>query len=125
MHRTIASRAAVAAGLALAIVTLTAAPAFGLPSPSKTADGQSLAEREAQLAAVRGFLEHPELADALAAHGLERDEIQSRLAQLSPEELESFSGQVEQLQAAGARVPQYIWILLAVLLGVLIVAAIA
>lgn len=110
--------------LVILLVLLAVAPIDALQSPSKTAPDQSLAERELELAKVQEAILQPEIAQILAQHGLTTEEAHQRLAQLSPEEIHSLSNQVEQIQAAGASVPKYIWILLAVLLGVLIVAAI-
>lgn len=109
----------------LILLTLSVvAPASALQSPSKTAPDQSIADREAELAKVQEAILQPEIAQILTQHGLSTEEAHQRLAQLSPEEIHSLSNQVVQIQAAGASVPKYIWILLAVLLGVLIVAAI-
>jgi len=106
--------------LAAVLVAAVAVPAQALPTESKTASGQTLAERAADLAIVEAALDQPQVEDALAAQGLSRDEVNQRLAQLSPEELASLSSQVEQVQAAGQ--PMYIWIMLAVLIVVAIVA---
>jgi anti-sigma factor RsiW len=100
------------------------APLAALPTPSKTTSAQSLADRQSELAVVRAVLAQPEVAEALARHGFTNDEVHQRLAQLSPEEIHALSSQLDQLQAAGAGVPQYVWILLAVFLGVLIITAI-
>jgi hypothetical protein len=95
------------------------APAMGAPIPSKTA----AEAREADLATVGSFLARDEVAQALAAHGLSGDEVEQRLARLSAEDLSALAANVEQIQAAGG-VPQYIWILLAILMGVMILATI-
>jgi hypothetical protein len=107
----------------LALALVAAAPAWGLPAPSKTAADQTLAARQADLARLEAALADPGVTEALAAQGLTTGDIQARLAQLSPEELAQLAGQVDQLQAAGLQPPNYIWILLAVLLGVLILTA--
>jgi hypothetical protein len=60
----------------------------------------------------------------LADHGFTRQEVNRRLAQLSPEELDSLASQVEQLQAAGQRLPVYAWVLIGVLIAALIVVAV-
>jgi hypothetical protein len=109
---------------ALGLMLCTATSSAALPIPSKTADPQSLAQREADLAVIHNVLEREEVVRALAAHGFGHDAIENRLARLSPHEVHAFAGNLEQLQAAGVDVPQYIWILLAVFLGVLILAAI-
>lgn len=108
----------------LAIAAGAAVPAAALPVPSKTADDQTLASREAQLALLENVLARDEVSAALAAQGFTTEQVELRLAQLSPEELSQLAGQVDQLQAAGLQPPKYIWILLAIFLGVLIAAAI-
>ncbi len=122
MRRQIRCRTALPLGLVLLLFGASVCAA--LPIPSKTAESQSLAQREADLAAIHDVLAQQDVATALAAHGFGSDEIQSRLAQLSSAELHAFAENLEQLQAAGLNVPDYIWILLAVFLGVLILAAI-
>ena len=117
------ARAALIALLCSSVLS-TAAPVLALPIPSKTAQDQSLADREAELSAIRSVLERDDVARTLAQHGLTANDVHERLAQLSPEELDAFSSQLDQIQAAGVDVPRYIWYLLAGLLGVLIVTAI-
>jgi parvulin-like peptidyl-prolyl isomerase len=104
----------------LALVVAFAPPAQALPAPSKTAADQALVEREADLAALDAVLEQGEVMGILADHGFTREEVNERLAQLSPEELGSLAAQVDQLQAAGQ--PTYIWVLIAILAVVAIVA---
>jgi len=110
--------------LVVTVLMACAQSVMALPTPSKTAVDQSLAERAKDLATVQQMLDQPEVAAALAAQGLTEDQIHLRLAQLSPEELHSLSSQIEMLHAAGAGVPTYIWILIGVLIGVLILGAI-
>ena len=105
------------------ILMASAGSATPLKTPSKTAPDQDLATLQADLANIEEVLDNEEIAGALAADGLTEKEIHQRLAQFSPEELHALSSQLDQMHAAGAQVPQYIWILLAVLLGVLILAA--
>lgn len=116
-------RRLVIAGLGfLALVAVLTPPAQALPAPSKTAADQALAERESDLAALDAVLDQEEVMGVLASHGFTREEANLRLAQLAPEELGALASQVEQLQAAGQRVPNYIWILIGVLIVVAIVA---
>lgn len=110
--------------LVLGLLVVAGAPAVALQSPSKTEPEQSLADREIELAKIQAVVSQPQIAQILAHHGLSTAEAHQRLAELSPEEIHTLSTQIDQLQAAGASVPQYIWILLAVLLGVLILTAI-
>jgi hypothetical protein len=105
---------------ALLVAGLVVPPAHALPTSSKTAPDQTLAERAEDMAVLETALDRPEVEDALAAQGLSRDEVNQRLAQLSPEELSSLSTQVDQIQAAGQ--PTYIWVMIAILIVVAIVA---
>jgi len=108
------SQVAVAVLLAL---TCLAVPSMGGPIPSKAE------ARSAELATIESFLARDEVARALAANGLGADEVEQRLARLSAEDLAALAANVDQIQSAG-EVPNYIWILLAVLIGVTIVATI-
>lgn len=101
----------------------TASPASALPVPSKATDDQSLFDREADLAQLEEVVARDEVSSALTAYGFSQDEVNQRLAQLSPEELHRLTGQIDQLHAAG-QVPSYIWILVAVLIVVVIAASI-
>jgi hypothetical protein len=109
----------------LALFAVLTLPAQALPVPSKTAADQTLAQRENDLATLGTALDHQEVMDVLAAQGFTRDEVNARLAQLNPQELGALASQVDQLQAAGQRVPSYIWVLVAVLIVVAIVAVAA
>ena len=99
--------------------------AFGASAsviPSKAAD-PAAAERQADLARVGALLEREEVAMVLAARGLAPDEIELRLAKLSDQDLHSLASNVDQIQAAG-NTPTYIWVLLAILMSLLILAII-
>ncbi|MGH9361219.1 MAG: PA2779 family protein [Thermoanaerobaculia bacterium] len=124
MH-TSARRSLILAGLAgLLLAGFLAQPAQAAPTPSKTAPDQTLAERERDLATVASVLEQEEVLGVLAAHGFTREEANLRLAMLAPEELAALAQNVEQVQAAGQQVPMWIWVLLAVLIIVAIVAVV-
>ncbi len=111
----------VIAGLGLlALVAAFTPPAQALPVPSKTAVDQPLSEREKDLASLDAVLDQEEVMTVLASHGFTREEVNERLAQLDPAELGALAIQAEQLQAAGQ--PTYVWVLLAVLIVVAIVA---
>jgi uncharacterized protein with beta-barrel porin domain len=90
--------------------------------PSR-ADDAAAASRQADLAKVQDLVAQSVVREALAAQGLSPAEAQRRLAQLSAEDLRSLAAQTDQIQAAG-RVPQYIWILLAILIAVTILATV-
>jgi len=108
-------------GTVAVLLTLAglAGPAMGAPIPSKA----TTASRDADLATIESFLARDEVAQALVAHGLSGDEVEQRLARLSAEDLSALAANVDQIQAAGG-VPSYIWILLAILMGVMILATI-
>jgi len=103
--------------MALALASAAASATAGT-IPSRAADG-----READLATVETFLAREEVAQALTANGLSGPEVEERLARLSAEDLSALAANVEQVQAAGA-VPNYIWILLGILMAVTILATV-
>lgn len=109
--------------LIVALYLVLGVPLAALPTPSKTAVDQSVADRQIELAKIEAVVAQPEITAALAQHGFTNDDVNQRLAQLSPEEIHVLSSQLDQLQAAGSGVPTYIWILIGILLGVLIVTA--
>jgi hypothetical protein len=104
-----------------ALVLLPALPASAERIASRA--GDTTESRHADLTRVREALSGAEVAKALAAQGLSAAEVEQRLAQLSAEDLERLAANLDQVQAAG-RVPEYIWILLAVFLAVSILAII-
>jgi hypothetical protein len=98
--------------------------AFGASAsviPSKEADPAAV--RQDDLARVGALLEREEVAMVLEARGLAPDEVEMRLAQLSDQDLHSLASHVDQIQAAGST-PTYIWVLLAILMAVVILAII-
>ena len=107
----------------LALLIATVQPAMAMQTPSKTAEDQSLQQRQGELAEIQRVIAKPEVAEVIAQHGFTTDEVNERLAQLSPEEIHALSSQLDQIHAAGANVPTYVWILVAILLGVLIIGA--
>lgn len=98
-------------------------PAWAGAIPSKAAEDKPASAPDASLAKVRDVLARNEVAKALAAHGLSQTEVERRLVELSPEDLRPLAANVDQVQAAGS-VPNYIWILLGILLAVSILAAV-
>jgi hypothetical protein len=92
------------------LVLLMAVPTFAGPVPSKTAVDQSVQAREADLATVTQVLEIDGVAKALAAQGFTRAEVETRLAELSSEDLSSLADNLEQVQAAGITSDQWLWI---------------
>ena len=110
--------------LAVVLAVLVAAtPSVAIKTPSKTAADQTLEQREIDLAQVRVVVAQPEVAEVIARQGFTTDEVNERLAQLTPEDIHTLSTQIEQLHAAGAGVPTYVWILIAVALGVWVITA--
>ena len=110
--------------LTLASVVVVQGAAVALPTQSKTARDQSAQSLHADLEVICGVVERADVIAAIESHGFSADEVHQRLAQLSPQEVHQFASQIGQLQAAGTDPPNYIWILLAVFLGVLILTAV-
>jgi hypothetical protein len=112
------------------IVVLLSLLAFSLPAaagagalPSRAQEDPPASGSAADRARIEAVLARQEVAQALAAHGIAREDVEHRLAQLSPEDLRSVARNVDQVQAAGT-VPNYIWILLAIFLAVSILAVV-
>ena len=108
--------------MALALI-LAAAPAVAGPGPSKTADDQTLATRAADLAKVSSVLEISGVAAALEAQGFTAEQVESRIAALSNEDLHNLADNIDQIQAAGLTQDQWMWVgvgALAVLILVLV-----
>ena len=114
---------------ALCSLLWIASSAIASPIPSKaTVQASAIAQvspdsSQADRAAIQASLDRREVADALAAHGLSREEVELRVAQLSPQDLSALAAHLNQIQAAG-NVPHYIWILLAILIGVTIIVTV-
>jgi hypothetical protein len=111
-----------AIALSLALVCTLQAPAFAAPIPSEVENDP--AGRASDEAAVMDVLVQEQVAEALESFGLSADEVENRLAKLSDEDLRHLASNLEQIQAAGEEVPEYIWWLAGGLLAVLILAAI-
>lgn len=108
--------------MALALL-LAAAPAFAGPVPSKTADDQTLAARDADLSKVTSVLEISGVVAALEAQGFTAEQAESRIAALSNEDLHSLADNIDQIQAAGLTQDEWMWVgvgALAVLLLILL-----
>jgi len=109
--------------MACVVLVVIAAPCVAAPIPSRPAEPAAVDAQAADAQALASFLARDEVARALAAHGLTAAEAQQRLAQLSAEDVATLSTHLDQVQAAGS-VPNYIWILLAILMGVTILATV-
>ena len=105
--------------LALAI----AVPSFAAPMPSKTAANQSLDSRAADLAVIRDFTSNDQVAQALTARGFTADQVNSRVAQLSPQDLHQLANNLDQLQAAGLTRQEWTWVGLGALAALILVVA--
>src|SRR5689334_13086349 len=100
-----------------------AAPSFAAPMPSKTAANQSLDSRAADLAVVREVAANSEVAKVLAARGFTQEQVNQRLAQMSPQDLHQLAQNLDQLQAAGLTRQEWIWVGLGALAALILVVA--
>jgi len=91
--------------------------------PSKTAANQSLDSRAADLALVRDIAANEQVANALAARGFTQEQVNQRLAQLSPQDLHQLAQNLDQLQAAGLTRQEWIWVGLGALAALILVVA--
>lgn len=107
------------------IAAFIAVPAFSAPVPSKTAVNQSLDQRTADLALVRDVVAHDQVANALAQRGFTTDQVNQRLAQLSPQDLHQLAQNLNQLQAAGLTNQEWLWIALGAIAALIIVIALS
>ena len=107
------------------LVACAAIPAFAGPVPSKTAVNQSLDSREADLTVVRDIAANDQVAALLTAHGFSSDEVNQRLAQMSPQDLHQLAQNLEQLQPAGLTRQEWIWIGIGALAALILVVALA
>jgi len=105
------------------IAALSAVPAFAGPMPSKTAVNQSLDSRAADLALVRDVAANEQVAKVLTSHGFTQEQVNQRLAQLSPQDLHQLAQNLDQLQAAGLTQQQWIWIGIGVIAALILVVA--
>jgi len=110
--------------LVVVLLVALAVPTFAAPMPSKTAANQSLDSRAADLALVRDVAANQEVAKVLAARGFTQDQVNSRLAQLSPQDLHQLAQNLDSLQAAGLTRQEWIWVGLGALAALILVIAI-
>ena len=109
--------------LVLVLVTVTAMPAFAGPVPSKTAANQSLDSRAADLSLVRSVAANEQVAAVLTANGFTQEDIDSRLAEMSAQDLSQLAQNLEQLQAAGLTQQEWVWIGIGALAALILVVA--
>jgi methionine-rich copper-binding protein CopC len=107
------------------LIAVSAMPAFAGVVPSKTAANQSLAQRDADLAMVRDVVAHDEVAAVLAQHGLTQQQVNDKVAQLSPQDLHQLATNLDQLQAAGLTRQEWIWVGLGALAALILVVALS
>ena len=111
--------------VAALLISVTAIPAFAAPVPSKTAANQSLDSRAADIAMVRDVVSDQEVANVLAARGFSPEQVNQKLAQLSPQDLHQLAGNLNQLQAAGLTHQEWIWIGIGAVAAVIIIIAVS
>lgn len=107
----------------LLIAAFLAVPSFAGPMPSKATPDQSIASRDADLATVRTVAANEQVARVLAAHGFTQEQVNQRLAQLSPQDLHQLAQNLNQLQAAGITQQEWIWIGIGALAALIVIVA--
>ena len=106
------------------MIALVAVPTFAAPVPSKTAANQSLATRDADLALVRDVAANEQVAKVLAARGFTQEQVNQKIAQLSPQDLHQLAQNLDQLQAAGLTQQEWIWIGIGAVAALIIIIAV-
>lgn len=109
----------------LILLTIAAIPAFAGPVPSKTAANQSIDSRDADLAVVRNVAANEQVSAVLTAHGFTQEQVDERLAAMSPQDLHQLAQNLEQLQPAGLTRQEWIWIGIGALAALILVIALA
>src|SRR5512144_790657 len=107
------------------MVAFVAIPAMAAPVPSKTAANQSLESRDADLALVRDVAANEQVAKVLADHGFSQEQVNQKLAQLSPQDLHQLAQNIDPLQAAGLTRQEWIWIGIGALAALILVIALS
>ena len=112
--------------IALALmIAFVAIPSFAGPVPSKTVANQSLDSRAADLALVRDVAANEQVAQVLAARGFTQEQVNQRLAQLSPQDLHRLAQNLDQLQAAGLTKQEWIYIGIGALAALILIVALS
>ncbi len=109
----------------LLLLIVASIPGFAAPIPSKAVANQSLDSRAADLALVREFVANEQVAKALAAHGFTQEQVNQRLAQLSPQDLHQLAQNLDQLQAAGLTRQEWTWVLIGALAVLILIVALS
>ena len=107
------------------LVAIAAMPAFAGPVPSKTATNQSLDSRAADLAVINTVAANEQVSAVLTAHGFTADQVNQRLAQMSPQDLHQLAQNLEQLNPAGLTRQEWIWIGIGALAALILVVALS
>ena len=107
------------------LFVFAAIPALAGPVPSKTAANQSVDSLEADLATVRAVAANEQVSAVLTANGFTQEQIEQRLAQMSPQDLHQLSQNLEQLQPAGLTRQEWIWIGIGAIAALILVIALA
>ncbi|MDQ3282071.1 MAG: PA2779 family protein [Acidobacteriota bacterium] len=107
------------------LFVFAAIPALAGPVPSKTAANQSLDSRDADLSVVQAVAANEQVSAVLTANGFTQQEIDQKLAQMSPQDLHQLSQNLEQLQPAGLTRQEWIWIGIGALAALILVVALA
>jgi hypothetical protein len=102
-----------------------AIPALAGPVPSKTAANQSIDSRATDLALVRDVAANEQVSAVLKANGFTQEEVAQRLAEMSPQDLQQLSQNLEQLQPAGLTRQEWIWIGIGALAALILVVALS
>jgi hypothetical protein len=104
-------------------IVLWSVSTLAAPIPSKV-DAPRVVARDVHVAPIENVLARNDVADALRSYGLSADEVQSRLVRLSDDDIRHLASNLEQIQAAGEEVPEYMWWLAGGLLAAIILIAI-
>lgn len=104
-------------------VVVSAVPAFAGPVPSKTAADQSITARDADLTLVKSFTAREDVAQALAAQGFSKSQVESKVATMSDQDLHNLAQNLNEIQAAGLTREQWIWIGIGALAALILVVA--
>jgi hypothetical protein len=105
------------------VLAFAAIPVFAGPVPSKTMTDQSIDQRAADLAVVRDAAANEQVAKVLTDRGFTKEQVDQKLAQLSPQDLHQLAQNVDQVQAAGLTRQEWIWIGLGALAALILVIA--
>ena len=107
------------------LLTFAAIPALAGPVPSKTAANQSIDSRDADLSTIREVAANDQVAAVLTANGFTKEQVDQRLAQMSPQDVHQLAQNLEQLQPAGLTKQEWIWIGVGALAALILVIALA